>query len=301
MRKRLHERSGTPMAGPSLIRRPPRITRGPALGLVVLLAVTITACDSRENPLAPYEGERELQILRVTQSFTSDVQWVGGRVAAVGVNRGTMAALDSTLVWMITSDGDNINSHVTIGTDTDAEAVARYGGTAVDRLSDDTEYTFWIATHDAYAANLDASSRNAFTFVDTTLTMNLVLAGLTRGGADVTTRVVKDESLLGTQYVVEWTPADHAFRRVAIRRGAALPAFTDLIWHIVVPDGEPDSITSPLIIGEEREGTVVAIGWPEGGFEPAVHTLWMVDSTWDNTFGPRARGMSAVVMFATNF
>lgn len=264
------------------------------------LSIIIAGCTSERNPLAPYSAHRPLTLLAVTQSFTPDVQWVGGRVAAVGVNRGPVAALDSTLVWMMTSDGDNIESHVTIGTGTDVDAVHGYNGTAVDRLDDDTQYTFWLATDEAYAAGLAASARNAFSFVDTTMTMNLVLAGLSRGGANVDMRVVRDERLLGTQYVVEWTPADHAFRRVAIRRGAALPGFTDLVWHIVIPEGEPDAITSPLIIGDHPEGTVMAQAWTEG-FQPAVHTLWMVDSTWDNTFGARAPGMAAFVMFATNF
>jgi hypothetical protein len=287
LRKRLH----------SLVSLQSRLLRA----FLVAGLVTVIGCDSEITSLAPYEAHRPLTLLAVTQSATPDIQWVGGRVAAVGVNRGPVAALDSTLVWMVTAPGDEVESHLTLGETIDAEALARYNGSPIERVADGEEYTFWLATHEAYAAGLDPSARNEFTYVDTTVTMNFVVAGIARGGADVSIRVVKDERLLGTRYIVEWTPADHAFRRVAIRRGAALPAFTDLIWHIVLPEDEPDSITSPLIIGEPTEGSIVVQDFPEGGFDPAVHTLWMVDSTWDNTFGARAPGMAAFVMFATNF
>jgi hypothetical protein len=292
LHKRLHNRP----AG----RRRFGMTLSSAAIAVLTAGLLLGGCDSRENPLAPYAGDRELQILRVTQSFTSDVQWVGGRVAAVGVNRGTAAALDSTLIWIQRGSGNTVSSHVTIDDSNDRSAVENYGGLPVDQLEDGGTYTFWLATEEAYAGALGAGVRNGFTFADTTLTMNLVLNGLARGGADVTMRVVMDERLTGTEFRVEWTPADHAFRRAAIRRGAALPGFTDLIWHVVLPDDEPDSITSPLIIGSQPDGALTALEWTEG-FQPAVHTLWLVDSTWDNTFGVRARGMAAFVMFATNF
>lgn len=292
--KRLHAFDQTPR--PSM-RKPTSLV----LAAAIIGAFILHGCDVETNPLAPYQGQRPLTILRVTQSFTPDVQWVGGRVAAVGVNRGDRAALDSTLVWLMTGDGDAIDSHVTVGTDTDAGTVEQYGGVAVDSLDDSENYTFWLATDEAMSAELADGSMNEFTFVDTTLAMSLVLNGIQRGGMDVDMRVVRDERLLGTRYIVEWTPETHAVRRVAVRAGQASPSFSDLIWHILVPDGEPPSITSPLVIGTHPEGTDLVQEFPESGFQPVVHTLWMADDSWNGSFGLRAAGLAYLQLTASNF
>src|SRR5690606_5365878 len=135
--------------------------------------------------LADYEGERPLTILTVTQNFTPDIQWVGGRVAAVGVNRGSKAALDSTLVWLITDVDNNIESYVTIGPNADKNAVMQYGGTPVDSLSDDTEYTFWLAEKSALDGGLQPAALNGTNYTDTTFTTRHILSGLNRGVAGV--------------------------------------------------------------------------------------------------------------------
>src|SRR5690606_978668 len=123
-----------------------------------------------------------LTLLRVTQSYTPDLQWVGGRVAAVGVNRGDRAALDETLVWLLTAPEDTINRFVRFGQHTNEVLVRQYGGTPVDSLADDTEYTFWLATREAFDAGLAPGAVDSFNFVDTTVTVTYLLKG--RSGGD---------------------------------------------------------------------------------------------------------------------
>jgi hypothetical protein len=268
----------------------------------VLLGLWILAgCDGDSDLLAPYAGQRPLTLLRVTQSETPDVQWVGGRVAVVGVNRGSAAALDSTLVWMITASDNSISSHVTIDDRVDEDEVRRYGGTPVTRLEDGVQYTVWLGERSALDAGLSPSARTEFTFADTTVTPRLLLAGRVRGGLPLQITVTRDQTLLDEQYVIDWTPSTVPVRRIAIRKGAASPSFTNLVWHVVQPDGEPDGILPPVTIGLLPPGTEEATAWPDDGFVPDTYTLWMVNSSWTGSFGLSPPGMAYFVIFGTNF
>lgn len=268
---------------------------------LVFNAFFLTGCDKDSNPLADYEGERPLTILTVTQNFTPDIQWVGGRVAAVGVNRGSKAALDSTLVWLITDVDNNIESYVTIGPNADKNAVMQYGGTPVDSLSDATEYTFWLAEKSALDGGLQPAALNGTNYTDTTFTTRLILSGLNRGVAGVNITITRRQSLLDDKFTVDWTPRDVPFRRIAIRKGAALPGFQDLVWHAVLEDDAPDSIYPPIEIGVAPSGAQTVVEWPETGFELDTYTFWMATSSWDGTFGLRAPGLGMFTIFATNF
>ncbi len=284
----------------SLSARRPWRRRLLAAATAVFLVVG-AGCSEEANPLAPYEGGRALELLRVTQSFTPEMQWVGGRVAAVGINRGTDAALDSSLVWLRTAPGDDISSFITVGQHTDYDLVRAFGGTPVDSLSDGEEYTFWIAEQQAFEVGLDSTLRPPGTFADTTVAMDLVLRG--RSGGDpalgVTYRVVREERLTESQFVVTWTPAV-PLRRLAIRQGPT-GGFTDLVWHVLVPEDEEGAILPPVVIGEAPAGTVEAVPFPSEGFASSVHTLWGVTEDWEGGFGNFATGYTFFQIFANNF
>jgi len=266
-----------------------------------LFLVVGAGCSEETNPLAPYEGGRPLELLRVTQSFTPEMQWVGGRVAAVGINRGPAAALDTSLVWLRTASGNDIGSFITVGQDTDYDLVRAFGGTPADSLTDGEEYTFWIAERQAFEAALDSTLRSPGSFSDTTMTMDLVLRG--RSGGDpalgVAYRVVREERLTESQFVVTWTP-EVPLRRLAIRQGPT-GGFTDLVWHVLVPEDEGGVILPPVVIGEAPPGTVEAVPFPAEGFAPSVHTLWGVTEDWEGGFGNFAAGYTFFQIFANNF
>lgn len=283
---------------------------GAALALVVL-----AGCTDEANPLAPYEGDRPLELLRVTQNYTPEIQWVGGRVAAVGVNRGAEAALDSSLVWLQTAPGNDISSYVTVGENTAAALVQSFGGTPVERLTDGEEYTFWIAEQSAFDVELDSTRRAAGAFADTTFTMNLLLRG--NSGGDFTLgvqyEVLREERLLESRFVVTWTPAI-PFREVAIRVGPT-GGYTNLQWHILIPEGEAGEILPPLVLGETPPGALEAIpfaGFVEDDvigiapgdtmdFSAPVQTLWAVTEDWTGSFSPVATGYTYFQMFGCNF
>ncbi len=270
--------------------------------LAFLLVHQSCILDTEDDELAQYAGSRPLGWMRVTQSLTPDIQWVGGRVAVIGVNKGDRPALDSTLVWLQTAPANSINSPVTVGESTDRDRILQYGGIPAEILDDDVQYTFWIAERELFESNLDPSLQNSFNFIDTTITTRLYVRGRT-GGASVggqplsTISILRDERLLSDRYIVSW-PEGTAFRRVAIRQ-ASTGGFTDLVWHIVTHDSLSDNITSPFIIGETPAGTDEATAWPETGFEKnTVYIVWMVNSDWTpNNFSPSAPGYTWFRLF----
>ncbi len=268
-----------------------------------VLAALVAGCSQESNPLAPYDGHRDLEFLHVTQSFTPDIQWVGGRVAAVGVNRGSQAGLDSTLVWLRMASDNSISSVVTVGPNFDAALVESFGGVPASEIDDDETYTFWIAAASAVDAGLVPGQYPSGAFADTTISFQLVMFG--QGGGDpnlgVQFRVIRDESLIeGEQFVVSWTPENLAFRQLAIRQ-ATVGGWTNLIWHIRTPEGESPSITTPLVIGEAPDGVQEVISFPESGFEPATHLLWANTDGWNETFQPSATGYAWFRILAANF
>jgi hypothetical protein len=270
--------------------------------LVVGGLAALPGCDEATGPLAEYRGSRALELLRVTAHYTPDVQWVGGKVAVIGVNRGPRAALDETLVWLRTSGENDIASYVTVkGAESDPDAVSSFGGTPVDSLDDGTEYTFWLAERDVFDAGLVDTL--GLGFADTTLTVRYLLLG--RSGGDrnlgVSYRVVREETLLGERFIIDWTPATQGFQTLAIRE-ATTGGWDKLKWHLLVPGGTVGAIMPPLVIGEAPDGITEAIPWPSTGFATGAHTIWAVTEDWtDGDFSFRGTGYAFFQVFASNF
>ena len=274
----------------------------PCLIAVVVIAMTTSGCDDDANPLAPYAAERELILQRVTLSAKPHLQWVGGRVAAVGVNRGPTAALDTTLVWIVTADDNTISSAVSIGADFDQDAIRQFGGTPIDSLQDATEYTFWLAEKSVFDAGLPAGQRDVFSFVDTTFTLSYRLVGRSGGDSGFvgSIEIVRDQTLTSDTYLVMWSPAQAGVRRLAIRQ-ASSGGFTDLVWDLIADDENADGIVSPVTIGQIPPGVLVGAEWPDDGFSSATYTLWMVNQSWTGSFSPRASGYAFFQIFSSNF
>lgn len=269
---------------------------GLVAGIVALCV--ISGCDTVEPPLRPYDGERPYIIQDVTQSWTPDVQWVGGRAAAIGVNRGAHAALDSTLVWMRRVDADEIDPPISINGEFDADAVASLGGVPTDSLASGETYTVWVASEEALDANLDSTALDQDALADSTFQTRYAFEGNSFGGARVEFTVVRDQSLTGVRYLIFWTPTNVGFRQLAIR-DATTGGFTNLLWHIVMPDDRGEEIRSPVIIGSPPEGAVVATEW--SGWADGAQTIWATTDAWDGTFRFISPGYAFFQALESNF
>jgi hypothetical protein len=262
-----------------------------------VVGIGTSGCSTESLPPAPYLGERALEILKVTQNFTPDIQWVGGRVAAVGVNRGDRAALDSTLVWIRRGSGNNISSIVTFDSDFDVDFVLSVGGTPQDSVFHDETYTFWIAEESVFSANLDPTAGPDGAFTQVTKKMEILLLGAQHSSIGVEFTVQRAERIISDHYLISWTPEDVQFRRLVINRGT-IGAWTDHFWHIVVPETDAASISSPVIIGVPPEGAQEAAQWPDEGFmtKPPCpqfrrrYVLWAATDDWNESFLVTAPG-----------
>lgn len=248
----------------------------------LLLAALVAGCDSGVNPLAPYEGSRPLTIQRITTSHAPDISWVGGRAAAVGINRGDRPALDSTLVWISTANGNELESPVYVREVIDQNAVEGFGGTPTDSLADSETYTFWVAEQAAFEAGLEGSAIDAFTLADTTVQLVYMLRGprpSRSGGLGITFYVSRDERLVDDAYKVTWEPAI-PLRRLAMRVGTT-GGFDNLIWHIITPEEQEPNLLPPVTLGDEPAGAQIVTEWE--GFGSDRYVLWGNNDEWGGT------------------
>ncbi len=254
--------------------------RATVFSAALLLIAMVAGCDSDVNPLAPYEGSRPLIIQDVTISHAPDISWVGGRVAAVGINRGEQAALDTSLVWLYTADGNELDSPIYVRDVIDQDAVSSFGGTPTDSLTDDETYTIWVAEADAYAAGLAGDAVDSFTLADTTFQLEYMLNGprpSVNGGLGLRYEVSRDQRLLSQDYTITWEPAV-PLRTLAMRVGTT-GGYTSLIWHIVTPEEQEPNLTPPIILGDEPEHAVVVEEWD--GFGTDRYVLWGANDEWN--------------------
>lgn len=272
------------------------------VAVFILLAVALTGCDDESTTLAPYEGSRPLIVRTVTKSAVPDIEWVGGRVAAIGVNEGDRAALDETLVWLTTTDDNALSSPIQFGTESNVQMIESLGGTPQDSLSNDTRYTVWVAEIDAFDEGLDTTRIDPFSLGDSTLVLTYQLRGRSAGdpslGVDFV--VTRDQKLLEDRYIIYWTPASQPFRRIVINAGSTGSIKSGVKWHIVEPDEDEDFIRPPVVIGEPPEGTLQVTKW--AGFEVSNHILWAQTSEWDGeSYGLRTPGYAQFLIFKNNF
>lgn len=121
--------------------------------ILIMYLGMLGSCGEEDQALAPYEAGRRMSITVYDTLFTPVISWVGGYVSALGVNKGKVAILDSTLVWLIRTSGDIIRFPVEFGqVPPGAEDVtSNYGGQQIERLSEDNIYTYWVLKSDAWS------------------------------------------------------------------------------------------------------------------------------------------------------
>jgi len=270
-----------------------------SLVAAILIVTLFQLCSEDSNDvLAPYQGHRALNFIKVTQGYVPDLQWLGGRVAAVGVNKGEHVSLDSTLVYLHTSESDTIESPVRFGYQCQKEKIGQMGGTPADSLIDGETYTFWVAEKDIYEDNLDSSSFDGFNLTDTTVFMGLSLRGLGGGGNDIDISIIQDIQLLRPKYVISWEPSDSPVRTLILKEGAG-PGYDDVLWHIATPDSVDDNILPPLVVGETPPNVEDLVRWEGAQFETRIaHYIWTATSDWNGSFSPVASGFAYFRIFA---
>ena len=115
--------------------------------------ILFNACSNEDNSLAPYMGLPEMSTVKVEQgTFRPKITWVGGYTSVIGVNVGSRAALDSSLIYLIKINGNNLHFPITYGVIPDGaiNLIDVYGGQSLDSLNEDNLYTYWVMKEDAW-------------------------------------------------------------------------------------------------------------------------------------------------------
>ncbi len=126
-----------------------------AAALLLFLALDGGCTKESSDVLAPYTaGGRNLSKMTIEDSvFVPRITWLGGYVSVFGVNRGTSARLDSSLVWLIYKSGNAIPYPVQLNALPAGaqDLTTTYGGHTLSALTEDVEYTYWVLKEDAWA------------------------------------------------------------------------------------------------------------------------------------------------------
>ncbi len=286
--------------------------------LLILVPLLNPGCTEENNTLAPYVGSPVMSNIMVEPaSFKPKITWVGGYASVVGVNRGTRAALDSSLVWLIHSSEDNIHYPVTFG---DAVAgtedlTSQYGGTKADTLSEDETYTFWvmkaelwtqISSQSGKILQIDSSiSQSQFTITGDTIFVGTELHSQKSGNLDVFINIenVVAQGRLGqisvtatnsNRPIVSWTITEEGVDDTLFVSAIGLvegQQFNNLymLWDMYsVTDsagtqlyGRENVIPKPLQIGDAVPGTIV-FKELEGDLERGkAYYIWIASKHWD--------------------
>lgn len=303
----------------------------------LLLAISINGCSKSDTGLAPYTDKPQLSGLTVEKlSFRPDIEWLGGYVTVLGINRGSKAALDSTLVWLVYAPGNSLHFPVKFGNLPSGaqDLTAKYGGKKADSLSEDVQYTYWLMKEDAWNQVSQTAQKNLT--VDPTLsTSSVVIAGdsvrvtpmslarvtenldvfvnitsvETRGNlADITvTQPTRDN-----YPVIRWTikqsgVTDSTISVIGLNEGNQYVQ-TGSNWEVWSVDsssgkkvyGKNDVIASPLALGKKIPGTQTFVAFPPEGLKRNVdYYVWIANKSWDQQGHTRFTQYYAYAIFHT--
>lgn len=288
---------------------------------VGFLTVIIGSCkNNNEEILAPYGGGiRSLASFTLQDStYNPKFTWVGGYAAALGVNRGGNAALDSTLIWLITTQGDNIQYPVKFGQLPQGaqDRTTSFGGIPITRLIEDQEYTFWLLKDDAWSQlsnqkgkmfRIDSLATSAIrlqgdtafvrstSYTQVTDTVNILvnIKDFESHGklADITIEEIDSSNSPIVKFTIT-QGTDSLVAATGLVVGSGVYDVNNVVWEVLSEEtvggqtvyGKNNVIKSPFIVGQSFPQTHVFAAYPSAGLQRnKVYYLWIAGKDWDGT------------------
>ena len=306
-----------------------------ALGLVLW----VTGCLKSAPPIAPYDpGTVKLTTLTTEAGvYTPRVSWTGGYVAAVGVNVGRNARLDTSLIWLVYGSGNSIHYQPRFGQVPPGaqDLTTSFGGHPTTALTEDKVYTFWIAKDDVWAA-INASPGKVLiadtgaikpvrTSNDTLyVTSQSFLSAIEPVDVFIGVRNVHAVGRLGVINVIQTDTSNAPLITFQIAQAGLAPPDSLLtnmgicvsqqydigavIWEVLAVDtssGQPvywttDVISSPVFAGQSIPRTDVFTAFPAGGLERnKTYYIWIANRDWDQRSRLRSTYNYASATFET--
>lgn len=310
---------------------------GSILAAGLILAGVIGGCKKSDTGLAPYANNPQLSGLTIEKlSFRPSVEWLGGYVTVLGINRGSKAALDSTLVWLIYAPGNSLHYPVKFGKLPSGaqDLTSKYGGSTPDSLGEDVQYTYWLMKEDAWSQVTSAANKNFL--VDPSLsTSSVVIAGdsirvtpmslvRTTENLDVFVNIASFESRgnLADITVTQPTTNNYPIIRWKIKQQGVTDSLISVagliegnqytptgskweVWSVDTSSGKKvygknNVIAPPLLPGTKIPGTQTFVEFPAEGLKRGVdYYLWIANKSWDQQAYTRFTPYYAYVVFHT--
>jgi len=287
----------------------------PAAFLLLFLS-----CESEDGTLAPYaERENVMSTIVIQDStFAPKITWVGGYSCVLGVNRGSRAVLDSSLVWLVKAQGNTLRYPVLFGQLPQGaqELSGTYGGRPITKLKEDDIYTYWIIKEDAWS--LVSAQRGKVMVADAAATgivlarndsLFIQAASYTQARDTIDIYVnLKDPDPRGrlADIMIEETDSsnnplvrfqikqdgisDTLVAAVGLVVNSALYDVNNVLWEVLSKEtvgGQPayrtkNVISSPLFMGQTLSQTQVFISYPAAGLERnKLYYFWIATKDWD--------------------
>lgn len=276
-----------------------------------------TACSEDDSGLAPYVGSPDMSNITIEEeSFTPRITWVGGYASVFGVNKGNRAILDTSLAWLIKTEGNNLKYPVKFG-DLPSNAVditSQFGGTKLDTLQEDENYTFWVLKEEVWdrlstevGKTLVADplldegeviSDSDSLFISTTVFASLAkrldvfinIDGISTFGQ---LGVISIQETRSNRPIISWTimqsgVTDTAISVIGIAEGNQFdPGKT--VWEVyseTTENGTPvfgslNVITAPLNVGDSLAQTRAFVPFNKPGLERnKTYYIWIANNIW---------------------
>lgn len=304
---------------------------------VFLIGWSTVSCDEKKETLAPYLGNVPMSSMQIEEgSFVPKITWVGGYVSALGVNKGSRAALDSTLVWLVEMDEDDIHFPVKYGVlpNNSAEVTAVYGGTKTDSLKEDAQYTFWAVKKNVWIQI--SEQKGKIVRIDSTLAENTIdmiadTIGIDRWSHTQKTQALDvyvnigeftsrgkladlliEKSMSSNNPVITWKikqsgVTDSLVSLCGLSKGQQYN-LNKIIWEVWSVEevggkqcyGTQNVISSPIVLGQDFEGTRTFKELSASGLERNMdYYFWIANSAWDGESRTRFANNYAFISFTT--
>lgn len=305
--------------------------------LLTVVGFFVISCNSTEDGLTPYVGSPKMSKITVESgTFKPKITWSGGFVSVVGVNKGASAKLDSTIIWLIKSNNNDIRYPVTYGESPEGtqNLTSQFKGETLDSLSEDFTYTYWVIkgnlwdqiaqysgktlTEDSTLAagsfvvlgdTLRLSSEN-FTLASIQIDLFTNITNLQQFGQLGKIQIYQAVDFRGPK--ISWKIAEAgvpdsllaAIGIVMAQRYSAL----NQIWEVWSEENSPNGniygkkniIPGPFYAGATFAGTKVFQEYPqEGLMRNKDYYIWIARSNWDGKTHARTAKGYAYAYFRT--
>lgn len=305
------------------------------LAIMLLFALTYS-CEDADNTLAPYVGSPKMSsIIIENKSFTPKVTWVGGYVTAFGINRGDVAALDNSLIWLIYKPGNGITYPVKYGELQQGvqDLTSQYGGSFIPELIEDSTYTFWVMKEDVWSivsSNpgksfiLDSSLIESYQVSDDTIKLSTSIHTQRTQELDNYINIFEISTFgqLGTINIQQTNEDDHVklswtisqagvtdtlIAAIGIADGNQYTAASS-IWEAYseIDDGgtliygKHNVISPPLLSGQQLNNTKEFVEYPVEGLQRnKTYYVWIANKDWNGVGRLRATPYYAYATFKT--